>query len=266
MTGILDQQTVTSERRGMVEIVTLNRPDALNALTLEMAAAYRGALRAADAAPEVRAVVVTGAGRAFCAGADIAVLEALAADPARDHFGVEFAEPLLLDTPLVAAVNGGCVGLGLSLALQCDVRFVANEAKISTAFAQRGVVAEQGMCALLRHLAGEGAARDLLLSSRVIRGDEAVRLGLANRAVARDEVLDVAVAYATEMAQTCAPESVATIKRQLREGMLAEFRREAAEAVDLLREAVAGPDFAEGLRSYRERRAPRFGDRPYGSR
>lgn len=259
MTTTSQEQLVLIEDRGHVRVVTLNRPKALNSLTLEMSAAYRDALKQADADPDIRTIVVTGAGRAFCAGADIAVLEALAADPTREHFGVEFAEPLMLDTPLIAAVNGGCVGLGLALALMCDVRFVAQEAKISTAFAQRGVVAEQGMCTLLRHIAGESAARDLLLSSRMILGEEALRIGIATAVTPREEVLSAALEYADNIAETCAPSSTAVIKRQLRAGLFADVETESTQAVTLLRTAVAGSDFNEGLQSYRERRLPQFG-------
>lgn len=245
--------------------MTLNRPASMNSLTLEMDKAYRSALRAAEAEPTVRAIVVTGAGRAFCAGADVAGLEILVGDPERPHFDGSFGEPLMIDKPLIAAINGGCVGLGLILALMCDVRFVADDAKISTAFAQRGVVAEQGSCTLLRHIVGEANARDLLLSSRMILGDEAVRVGLATRAVPRNDVVAVAIEYAAELAESCAPGALATIKAQLRAGLLVEYRREADEALILIRQAFAGPDFMEGIASYREKRRPNFRGVPRSS-
>ncbi|MEW1779509.1 enoyl-CoA hydratase-related protein [Streptomyces sp. NPDC086777] len=250
--------TIECEQRGGVLLVTFNRPESLNALTLDMDAQYREVLSAAAADPDVRAIVVTGAGRAFCAGADIAALEALASDPDREHFGTAFHTPLLLDKPLIAAVNGGCAGLGLVQALFCDVRIVAEEAKLVTSFAQRGVVAEHGLTYLLGAVAGAGHARDLLLSSRVIDGRDAVRMGLATRAVPRAQVVEAAMAYATTIADTCSPTSLAVIKRQFRRDFLADYQRAAAHDLGLLAEAFRGADFVEGVSSYRQKRSPRF--------
>lgn len=249
---------VLCEQHGSVLLVTLHRPEALNSLTVDMDAEYREILAAAAADPDVRAVVVTGAGRAFCAGADVSALDALVENPDRPHFGTEFHAPLLFDKPLIAAVNGACAGLGLVQALFCDVRFVAEEAKLLTAFAQRGVVAEHGLTYLLSRTVGEGHARDLLLSSRVIRGTDAARIGLATRAVPREEVVESAMTYAAELARTCAPGSVAVMKRQFRRSLLQEYLREAAADQRLLAKAFRGPDFAEGVASYREKRAPEF--------
>jgi enoyl-CoA hydratase/carnithine racemase len=249
---------VLCEQRGRVLLITLSRPDALNALTVEMDNAYREILLEADRDPDVRAIVVTGAGRAFCAGADVAALEALVEDPDRRHFGVEFHAPLLVDKPVIAAVNGGCVGLGFVAALFCDVRIVADEAKIGTAFAQRGVVAEHGSAFLLSRIVGDGNARDLLLSARLIRGAEALRMGLATLSVPRGRVLDEALAYADQIASTCAPWSIAVMKRQLRTSFYEAYQRDAALAQEFLRSAFRGPAFAEGVRSYREHREPAF--------
>lgn len=249
---------VVCEQHGNVLLITLNRPEVLNSLTVEMDAEYRQLLAEAEQDPDVRALVVTGAGRAFCAGADIAALEALVDDPDRQHFGEAFHEPLMMSKPLIAAINGGCVGLGLSAALLCDVRFVADEAKIGTVFAQRGVVAEHGMAYLLSRIVGEGNARDLLLSARLIRGPEAVQMGLASRSVPREQLLEVAMEYAEQIASSCSPRSVATIKQQLRGNMIDDYRREAIESLTLLRDAFRGNDYAEGIQSYREGRPPVF--------
>lgn len=257
--------TVLSENRDGVLLVTLNRPDALNSLTLEMDARYRQVLADAEADPGVRSVVVTGAGRAFCAGADLAVLAALAEDPERPHFGAAFREPLTFSKPLIAAINGGCVGLGLVTALFCDVRFVADEAKLGTAFSQRGVVAEHGLSVLLPRLIGVGAAMDLLLSGRIVRGPEAVRLGLAARSVPGEDLLPTALEYAAEIARTCSPASVAVIKRQVQASFLPEFHQAADQAELLLRAAFRHPDYQEGIRSFREKRAPRFAGHARGA-
>jgi enoyl-CoA hydratase/carnithine racemase len=250
--------SVLCDQQGSVLLVTFNRPESLNSLTVAMDGEYRQILTEAAADPEVRAIVVTGAGRAFCAGADVSALDALVADPDKEHFGAAFHAPLLLNKPLIAAINGGCAGLGLVEALFCDVRFVAEEAKLVTSFAQRGVVAEHGLAFLLSRVVGEGHARDLLLSSRVVRGTEAVRMGLAAQAAPGDRVVQAALDYAAELARTCAPQSLAVIKDQFRRGFLEQYRREVAEDQRLLAHAFQGPDFAEGVASYREKRAPRF--------
>lgn len=241
-----------------VLVVTLNRPELLNSLTVEMHDTYRQVLQDADEDPGVRAIVVTGAGRAFCAGADIAALERLVDDPDRRHFGSEFQEPLSLNKPVIAAINGGCVGLGFVLALYCDVRIVADEAKIGTAFAQRGVVAEQGSAYLLTRVVGEGNARDLLLSARLIRGQEAVQMGFASKSVPREAVLDEAILYARGIASTCAPWSLAAIKHQFRANLADGFERDAHRAAALLYQAFRGQAFAEGVISYQEKRDPSF--------
>lgn len=250
--------TVLCEQHGPVLLVTFNRPEALNSLTVDMDAEYREILTEAAQDADVRAVVVTGTGRAFCAGADVSALDALVEDPDRPHFGSSFHTPLLLDKPLIAAVNGACAGLGLVQALFCDVRFVAEEAKLVTSFAQRGVVAEHGLTYLLSCVVGEGHARDLLLSSRVIRGTDAARIGLATQAVPREKVVESALAYATELARTCAPASLSVMKGQFRRGFLQQYLREASADQQLLARAFRGPDFAEGVASYREKRAPEF--------
>jgi enoyl-CoA hydratase/carnithine racemase len=250
--------SVLCEQQGEILLITLNRPEFLNSLTVEMDAEYRAILAQAAADPDVRAIVVTGAGRAFCAGADVSALDALVADPDREHFGSGFCTPLLLDKPLIAAINGGCAGLGLVQALFCDVRFVAEEAKLVTSFAQRGVVAEHGLTFLLSHIAGAGHARDLLLSSRVVKGADAVRMGLATQAAPRDRVLEEAMNYAAELARTCSPASLAAIKQQFRRGFLDRYMREVADDQARLAAAFKAPDFAEGVESYREKRAARF--------
>lgn len=253
-----DTGDILSEQRDGVLIVTFNRPESMNSLTVEMDDLYREILAEAAGDPTVRAIVVTGSGRAFCAGAEVSALERLVEDPTRRHFGVEFHAPLLIDKPVVAAINGGCVGLGLVAALLCDVRIVANQAKIGTAFAQRGVVAEHGSAFLLSRTVGEGNARDLMLSARLIRGEESVRMGFASASVPREAVLDEAIAYAQNIAVTCAPWSLAMMKRQFTAGLLDAYKRDAALAADHLMEAFRGSAFAEGVHSYQQKRSPVF--------
>src|SRR4051812_19598663 len=179
-------EVVLCEIDAGVAQVTLNRPDRLNAWTADLEDAYFGALEDCAARADVRAIVVTGAGRGFCAGADMDELQAIGANgrEARERRLQSF--PLTVPKPIVAAINGACAGIGLVQALMCDVRFAADDAKITTAFARRGLVAEHGISWILPRLVGPAHALDLLFSGRVILGAEAARIGLVNRAVARE--------------------------------------------------------------------------------
>src|SRR5207245_627909 len=149
---------------------------------------------------DVRVIVVTGAGRGFCAGADMAELQSIGADglegTAAEHDPRPQTFPLTVPKPIIAAVNGPCAGIGLVQALMCDMRFAAEDAKITTAFARRGLVAEHGISWILPRLVGPAHALELLLSGRVLLGAEAARIGLVNRALAPDMLLDEALAYA----------------------------------------------------------------------
>jgi enoyl-CoA hydratase/carnithine racemase len=211
---------VLFEREGGVATITLNRPDRLNAWTPELGVAYHDALARAGADSEVRAIVVTGAGRGFCAGADMGDLDAIAPGKhpeiidARDHTFVR-----TIPKPVIAAVNGAAAGMGLMLAALCDVRIAAAGAKLTTAFARRGLVAEHGLSWLLTRLIGPAAALDLLLSARVVLAEEALTLGLVNRVVPAG----AALAAAREM--------IASLDR---------------------------PDLAEGVASFMDRRPPHF--------
>jgi enoyl-CoA hydratase/carnithine racemase len=243
--------------------ITLNRPDRLNAFTATMGRELIEALDAADADDDVRAIVVTGAGRGFCAGADMSLLQDIGAggngadaDAPPDTRPQTFA--LGIPKPIVAAINGACAGIGLVQALMCDIRFAAADAKLTTAFARRGLIAEHGISWLLPRLVGPAHALDLLLSSRVVLGDEAERLGLVNRALARDAVVDEALAYARELASSCSPASMATMKRQVYADLERDLDDALGDANELMLKSFEAPDFGEGVASFVERRAPRF--------
>lgn len=246
-----------------VALLTLSRPDRLNAWTAEMQLAYFDLLGECAAREDVRAIVVTGEGRGFCAGADMDSLRQIGGDGAepaasRRHDTRPQAFPLSIPKPLIAAINGACAGIGLVQALMCDIRFAAEDAKLTTAFARRGLVAEHGISWILPRLVGPAHALDLLLSGRVVLGGEAERLGLVNRALPGDRLLDETLAYAREVAVSCAPSSMAAMKRQV----YADLDRGLAEAVDeadaLMVESLQAPDFVEGVASFVEKRPPRF--------
>jgi enoyl-CoA hydratase/carnithine racemase len=256
-----DTDLVLAERHGPVLLLTLNRPDRLNAWTWELEEEYFARLDAAEADPEVRVVVVTGAGRGFCAGADLEDLSQLGrVDPdtiARDQKRPR-ERPLAFRKPLIAAVNGPVAGLGLVQALYCDLRFTTPAAKFTTAFARRGLIAEYGIAWLLPRLVGQSRALDLLLSARVVLGTEALAMGLADRVVAADELLPVTLAYAADLAENCSPQSMALIKAQVFQALDSDLPTAIASANQLMDESFRHPDAAEGVHSYLERRPPRF--------
>jgi enoyl-CoA hydratase/carnithine racemase len=238
--------------------VTLNRPERLNAWTRAMERQYFDVLDAADDDPEVRAIVVTGAGRGFCPGMDTQSLARAAASAPSGADRRPMTHPLTVRKPMVAAINGGCAGIGLVQALVCDVRFAAAGVKLATAFARRGLPAEFGSSWLLERLVGYGHALDLLLSGRPVTAEEALAMGLVNRVVPPGELVAAAHAYAADLAANCSPAAMAAIKAQV----LGDWNRTEAEAFgeSLARaeEAYGRPDFAEGVTSYVERRPPRF--------
>lgn len=245
-----------------VALITLNRPERLNAWTGEMGHAYFDALEECDASTQVRAIVVTGAGKGFCAGADMEELKALGEGNLEDIALFPDERPqtfaLSISKPIVAAINGACAGLGLVQALMCDIRFAAADAKLTTAFSRRGLVAEHGISWILPRLVGPARALDLLLSGRVVLGGEAETLGLVNRAVEPEGLLERALAYARELAVNSSPASMATMKRQVYADLTRELPDALEEANRLMGESFTAPDFVEGVASFMERREPRF--------
>ncbi|KAA1422298.1 enoyl-CoA hydratase [Mumia zhuanghuii] len=256
----MSADVVLAERRGSVLLLTLNRPERLNAWNDELEERYFALLDEAEADPEVRAVVVTGAGRGFCAGADMDVLVSIGAREV-----VELPEhprprhrPLMFCKPLIAAINGAAAGLGLVEALYCDQRFATPEAKLTTSFARRGLIAEYGVAWLLPRLVGQSRALDLLMSARVVRGDEALRMGLVDRVVDADDLVDAAVAYAQDLATHCSPTSMSVIKRQVLQALDTDIRSALADAESEMVQSFHRADVAEGVASYLEGRAPAF--------
>jgi enoyl-CoA hydratase/carnithine racemase len=258
-------EVVMKDLDGGIAVLTLNRPDRLNAWTREMEVRYFGLLDECAASEDVRVIVVTGAGRGFCAGADMQDLQDLgSAEDANGRAAHENAErtpqdhPLSIPKPIIAAINGPCAGIGLVQALMCDIRFAASGAKLTTAFARRGLIAEHGISWILPRLVGPARALDLLFSGRVVLAEEAYELGLVNRVTEPGAVLEEALAYARELVVNCSPASMATMKRQIYADLDRGIDDAIANADKAMLASFTAPDFAEGVRSFVERREPQF--------
>ena len=240
-----------------VALLSFNRPDSMNGMTGNMEVAYFERLAQAEADPAVRVIVLTGNGRAFCPGADLANRAGPDDHPLPNQVIARTA-PLDVTKPMVAAINGACAGVGLAYALQCDVRFAARGAKFTTAFARRGLIAEYGIAWLLNQIAGRAVALDLLLSARVVLADEAAALGIVNEVFEPDEVLSAAMAYAADLAANVSPASMATIKHQVTGEAGMSGHDALVHAEGLMVESISGPDVTEGIASFLERRQVEF--------
>ena len=263
---------------GVAEI-TLDRPDKLNAWTWRMGAEVEHAMRSANADPEARVIVVTGAGRAYCSGADMEMLLELQRGeasgppeigdgpaPALDLALPEalrgpYSYPLGLDKPVIAAVNGVAAGLGLSYMLYYDMRIASDRARLGTIFARRGLIAEHGTAWLLPRLIGMHNACDLLFSGRLIDAHEAARIGLVNRVVPHDDLLSEVRAMAREMAASSSPRSLRIMKRQLYGDLFKDLGESMREADAEMVRSFSSEDFREGVASFLQKRAPRFSGR-----
>lgn len=271
-----DLHTIRLERHDNVLVVTLHRPDRLNAWTGRMHAEYRQVLARAEADASVRVVVVTGAGRGFCAGADTRALDRQAAagghdpgtpdDVAEPGYGVrpEFDHPFAyhfgLRFPVIAAVNGAAAGVGLVLACFCDIRFAAAGAKLTTSAGRLGLPAEYGLSWALPRLVGTGHAADLLLSSRVVLAEEAAAMGLVNRVLPPGELLPFTMEYARHLATDISPAATRQAKHQLYADLHDDVGTSVARSEGLIDAMMSGPDFTEGVDALRQKRAPNFPD------
>ena len=270
-------ETIRYSVDDQIATITLNRPDRLNALTGQMLAELQQAVAAAEADDRAVAILLTGAGRGFCAGADMARLQATSAGKTRssvewngadvkpgdfDMMGEDYrlGHAYLMATrkPIVAAINGPCAGLGFVIAMLCDIRFASDRAVFTTSFAQRGLVAEHGISWILPRLIGPAHAMDILLSGRKFDAAEAERLGVVNRTIEHDRLLGHARDYLRSLATYSAPRSMQTMKHQVYKHLDASLGDAMRESLRLMEDSLARDDFKEGVASYVEKRAPRF--------
>lgn len=247
-----------------VATITLNRPEKMNAYHFALGAELSNAYAHCDTDDAVRAVILTGAGKAFCAGADMSGGDKTFDDvegsqrAADSGARVRGLAAYQVRKPVIAAINGHAVGVGLTLAMQCDLRVVANDAKLAFAFVRRGIIPELGSHSILPRVIGFSRAADLLLSGRTFRGEEAAELGLASEALAAEDVVPRALEWARDVAVNAAPASVAIAKRLLWEGVTETPRETMAKEKPLLAWVGKQVDAAEGVRSFLERRPPEW--------
>jgi enoyl-CoA hydratase/carnithine racemase len=269
------EQVVYDTQDG-VATVTLNRPDKLNAWTQVMGREVREAMDEAARDERVRVIVLTGAGRGFCAGADMTLLSGISGagaagaeevalpvpaatpDDAREDFRGRYAYFPAIPKPIIGALNGATAGLGLVVALYCDVRFAADTAVFTTSFARRGLIAEHGISWMLPRLVGLPHALDLMLSGRKIDAAEALRMGLVNRVVPQADLVPAVRAYAQELAQLVSPRSMAVMKRQLWEAQFQTLAEASAVADEEMTRSFGTADFKEGVAHFVEKRPPHF--------
>jgi enoyl-CoA hydratase/carnithine racemase len=254
----MDYEQILYTVDGGVAVVTLNRPDKLNAMTARMGAELGDAMAEADGDDDVRAVVVTGAGRGFCAGADLGDGDGFGAGWGKAGQPMRRMAPMDVRKPVIAAINGHAVGVGLTWPLQADIRYVAEDAKLAFAFVRRGVVPELASHVILPMLTGLSRAAELLMTGRTFTGRQAAEYGVASAALPAEDVLPAAMALASEIAVDSAPLSVAISKRLLWEGIgidLAEFRSREGLWLDF---STSQPDSREGTIAFLEKRSPQW--------
>jgi enoyl-CoA hydratase/carnithine racemase len=256
---------VLYETRGTIALLTLNRPERLNAWNGELERRYFDLLDQCGADPAIRAIVVTGAGRGFCAGADMDVLQGVGNESAGGMTRAARRQQWHTTTipkPVIAAINGACAGIGLCQALLCDIRFAAAGAKFTTAFARRGLVAEHSISWILPRLVGPARALDLLMSGRIFLAEEAEHAGMVNEVVPGEQLLDHTLAYANDLVTYSSPASMAVMKKQVWNDLDAAMRPANESALNFMAESFTRPDFKEGVQSFLQKRNPDFPSYP----
>jgi len=274
---IMPNQETQYDVADRIATITLSRPDKLNAWTATMEHEVRAAMAVAENDDNIRVIILTGAGRGFCAGADMsllstisekginAALRAQAAQPAggisegiREDFQRKYSYFPALTKPVIAAINGPTVGLGLLIALYCDLRFASDAARFGTAFARRGLIAEYGMAWMLPRLVGHANALDLLFSARMIDAAEALRMGLVNQVYPQETFGQKVREYALDLASNVSPRSLRVIKKQVYDAMFQTLAESFETSEQEMLASLQCEDFKEGVAHFVEKRPPVF--------
>src|SRR5580700_6652558 len=270
----MSYEQITHETADRVATITLHRPDKLNAWTQKMDEEVGTAIRAAAADDGVRVIILTGAGKGFCAGADMTLLSAISQESqpragrflvndeqngdARADFRRKHAWLLSVPKPIIAAVNGPAVGLGFIVPLYCDFRFASEKARFSAIFSKRGLVAEYGLAWVLPRLIGVPNAIELMFTSKMVDAGEALRIGLVSRVFPEESFLGAVQEFARELAMTVSPRSLRVMKRQIYTGLLQNLDEAYEDALAEMRGSFGTEDFREGVAHFLEKRAASF--------
>lgn len=259
-----------------VATITLNRPDKLNAWTGTMEQEVRASIHEAEQDPRVRVIILTGAGRGFCAGADMSLLGEIAQKGlgerasalantsngqragVRPDFQKKYSYFPSIQKPVIAAVNGPAVGLGFVITLYCDLRFASDAARFGTAFAKRGLIAEYGLAWMLPRLIGPSNALDMLFSARLVDASDALRMGLVNRVFPQDHFLEDVQGYAKELAYNVSPRSMRVMKDQVYSAMFQTLSEAFESSEQEMLQSLQCDDFKEGVAHFLEKRAAAF--------
>ena len=259
MTNSPAQLSLLTEIAGGIMTITFNRPERGNAWNPDIAGRYFAALELAANSPEVRAIIVTGAGKAFCTGGDGTKLDEIAnSGDVRPTSNRPYWFPLQIGKPVIGAINGAAAGIGLQIALYTDVRIASDKARFSTFFARLGLVAEMGLSWMLPRLVGAAHAADLLFSGRMVGAEEALAMGMVNQVVPAESLMDEARAYAARLIETSSPWSMRMMKSQLYADLTSTVGEAYDRAIELADQSVLRGDFREGLKALAEKRMPRF--------
>ena len=261
-----------------IAILTLNRPEKLNAYNSNIFTGLKEGINKIENSENINAIIITGAGKGFCAGADMEGLKKTTKDnkitpdisldeklpeealgpKIAEHFQTRFGFLAMCRKPIIAAINGPCAGIGLVMSLFCDLRFAAEGAKFTTAFSRRGLIAEHGISWILPKLIGHANALDILLSGRVFLADEAYKIGLINNCFPKDNFLNSTLDYVKDLANMSSPRSIAVMKSQVYKAFFQNLN-DAASIGDLeMEKSFLSEDFKEGVNHFIEKRPPKF--------
>ena len=254
------------EKTGAIATLTLNRPDRLNAISPAMLDAFSEALLEGDRDRDIRCIVITGAGRGFCAGLDLqdaasgTGIGSSGGGSAAAQFDLRNAPPVVLhhvDTPTLCALNGGAAGYGMDLALGCDIRIASEKAKFAAAFTRRGVLPESGGTWLLPRLVGWSKASEIIFTGRTLSAEDCLEIGLVSRVVPHERLMDEVMQLAEEIAAN-APLAVQASKRMMRMANTEPFDEHVHHVLLQLLPLFGSKDFREGMTSFLEKRKPEF--------